>query len=100
MNKLEDSDLSWQDWFEGEGITVIASEAPPLEIPQPPLPPPVGADWGGAGCLPVMRVMAPEAVRCPSLHGSLSPAPLTATLRAAATWTVAINKADKVAEMN
>ena len=49
MNKLEDSDLSWQDWFEGEGITVIASEAPPLEIPQPPLPPPVGADWGGQG---------------------------------------------------
>lgn len=39
-NKLEDSDWSWQDWFEGEGITVIASEAPPLEIPYPP----IGAD--------------------------------------------------------
>lgn len=80
MNKLEDSDLSWQDWFEGEGITVIASEAPPLEIPYPP-------HWGrlgGVGCLPVMRVMAPEAVRCPSLRSSLSPAPITATLRAAA----------------
>lgn len=55
-------------------------------------PPPSGADSGG-GCLPVMRVMAPEAVWCPSLRSSLSPAPLTATLKSRSTRTAAINKA-------
>lgn len=79
MNNLEASDLSWQEWSEGEGITVIASQAPPLEIPHPPM-----GQTGRGGCLPVMRVMAPEAVWCPSLRSSLSPAPLAATLRATA----------------
>lgn len=28
-------DVSWQGWSEGERITVIASQAPTLEIPHP-----------------------------------------------------------------
>lgn len=33
MNNWETSDLSWQEWTKGEGITVITSQALPSEIP-------------------------------------------------------------------
>lgn len=44
MNNLEASDSSWQERSEDEGITVIASQAPPLEIPHPPM-----GQTGGVG---------------------------------------------------
>lgn len=45
MNNLETNDLSWQEWSEDEGITVIASQAPLSEIPWPH----IWADLGGGG---------------------------------------------------
>lgn len=48
MNNWETSDLSWQEWSEGEGITVIASQTQPLVSP-PPLSPLNGGRLGRMG---------------------------------------------------
>lgn len=88
VNNLEASDLSWQEWIWGWRYYSNCLSGATLGDP----PPPNGTDWGGGG-LPVMRVMAPEAVWCPSLDSSLSLASLTTALRAIAHETAAINKA-------
>ena len=48
-NYLEDSDLSGQEWSEGEGITVIASQAPPLETPPTTTTTTTTPRWGRLG---------------------------------------------------
>lgn len=77
MNNLETNDLSWQEWFEDEGITVIVSQAPLSEIPWPH----IWADLGVGGSIVHVGYGSSGCMMAFFLHSSLFPHHTAATIK-------------------